>query len=262
MNKSFIAALILTGTAVSTNVFANQYNSFSNLTYTDYESGDSLALDTQYYFDKRVALGPLNQFDYINAISNVNARIIDTDADTSFSLGGEYFANSVMFGAQLTRLDDADVNLYRVSGGYLFADNIIAKINYQDSDNSALDGAFSYELQYVHEITGKDYLGFTLTADEKFDTYGVATKYFTQVGADQYFVAKFDIRAGDADYWMLHGDYYFNKMTSVFASYNKIDDVELGARFYFNDNWATSLSYSTNTDTDDDMYRISVRAQF
>ena len=79
-----IPALIL---GHSAKISAEEYQSFTNASYSknDYSSADttSFGINTSYFFDAKSTLGPLNQFKYINTISNISARYNHLESEIS-----------------------------------------------------------------------------------------------------------------------------------------------------------------------------------
>ena len=261
MKKLLLATLVA---ASSFAVSANEYQSISNATYANADSDDLFAIDTLYYVDARKALGPFNEFSFINTTSNVFAGYANTDYSDSFNLGGEYFVNNFVVGAGVSQNDTdfGDTTLYSASFGYLFTPDLLARINYVDSDVDGADGTFIASAQYNLAINATDYIGFTADVDDEFDNYGVSAKYFTDLGQGRYLTATADIDAGDYDSWTVASTYYFNQGTSVFAGLNKQDDVRVGARYYFNPSWGLSAAYGNNLDTSYDLFELKLTAQF
>ena len=71
------AILISLATCTTHLAVANDYQSFTSINYNSTSTGavdnDSYGIGSTYYFDKKSSLGPLNEFDYINTVSNVSA---------------------------------------------------------------------------------------------------------------------------------------------------------------------------------------------
>ncbi|WP_444929071.1 putative porin [Microbulbifer sp. SSSA002] len=237
---------------------AEEYNSFTNATYSDFEAGsvdaDQIDLDTTYYFGPKETLGPLKEFEYINKVSNVFAGYsyvdIDGSDDDVFGVGGEYFAsNGVVLGAAV--YDLGGENLDALSIGYLFTPNFLVTLEHVDNDS---DNEFSLEANYNHQLNATDYLGFTFNVDEEFDTRSLSSKYFTHLGGEQYLTAELayvNYDEGD-DYWKLGTEYFFTKRTSVGFSFDEVEQYELGMTHFFNTNVAAKAAYVSNTDNDMD----------
>jgi len=261
MKKLVIASLIA---ASSFAVSANQYQSISNASFANVDSDNVYAIDTIYYLDARKALGPYNEFSFINTTSNISAGYVNTDYSDSFGIGGEYFFENFVVGAGVSRNDNDfdDVTYYNASFGYLFTPDLIARINYLDSDVDGADGVFIASAQYNLTLNATDYIGFTANVDDEFDNYGVGAKYYTDLGQGRYLTASANIDAGDYDSWAVASSYYFNQGTSVFANLNKQDDIRVGARYYFNPSFAVTAAYGNNLDTSYDLFELKLTAQF
>ncbi|MEI4549592.1 putative porin [Pseudoalteromonas spongiae] len=263
MKKTLLASLV---TLTSFAACANEYQSISNASYADNDYDEIVSIGSIYYFDARKALGPYNEFSYINTKSNIGASYSDNEFANTIGVRGEYFFNNFVAGASYNNADSdwGDVDYYEASFGYLFTPDIIARIHYRDSDARGIDGSFYATAQYNLSLNTTDYVGFTASVDEEFDFFSLDTKYYAELGQGRYLTVNLDIDAGDFDHWLLGSNYYFNKGLSVFASVNKSDDIQVGGRYYFNSNWALSGSYGTNLDNDldYDMYQINLTAQF
>ncbi|ATC98815.1 putative porin [Pseudoalteromonas spongiae] len=263
MKKTLLASLV---TLTSFAACANEYQSISNASYADTDYDEIVSIGSVYYFDARKALGPYNEFSYINTKSNIGAFYRDNEYVDSIGVRGEYFFNNFVAGANYSRTDSdwSDVDSYEASFGYLFTPDLIARIHYRDTDVSGSDGSFYATAQYNLSLNTTDYVGFTASVDDEFDYLSLDTKYYAELGQGRYVTVNLDIDAGDFDHWLLGSNYYFNEGLSVFASVNKSDDIQVGGRYYFNTNWALSGSYGTNLDSDFDydMYQINLTAQF
>ncbi|WDD98011.1 putative porin [Thalassomonas actiniarum] len=265
-----IAALLLTGTSLlaSTGVHAEDYQSFSSVSYSDldtkYNDSDAFSLDTRYYFDKKSTLGPLDEFEYINKTSNVFGSFVDTDFNKTFTLGGEAFIDKLLVGATYHYSDfdhGGSDDTYSLSLGYLISDDFLVKVVKDDNNDEYL-----FSASYNHQINDSDYIGFTYSTDDDTDVQTLSSKYFTDLGQGRYLTAEVsfsDIDDADND---LAGrvEYFFNSHTSMAASYNDDDDYSVGAKHYFNKNYALGASYQSNTDSDIDydLYTIDFTAQF
>lgn len=264
MLKYLLPALALTTVSA---VSAEEYQLFteynvqharlSDINYID----NGIGANATYFFDKKETLGPLDEFEYINKVSNVGAsayRMFDTNFGT---IGGEYFTdNNFVISGSHSHTQDFHVNTFGV--GYLFADNIIVSVD----ATRPRGGDTTYELSgsYEHKLQGNDYIGFTASVDDDFDIFTLSSKYFTNLGGERYIA----VGAGVADYdgttqWNVAGDYYFNKMTSVGVTYAKDDDFSINAKHFFNKTWALSAGFGSNADdTNAKLYSVSVLGRF
>ncbi|MFS1523671.1 putative porin [Microbulbifer sp. 2304DJ12-6] len=238
--------MILAATAT-----AEEYNSvttvgYSNLDFDD-NDGNRLSAETTYYFDGKEALGPLKEFEYINKASNLSAAYLHYDVGSfdmdNFAVAGEYFAgNGLVFGANLTEIDNDNVNV--VSLGYLFTPNFLVKLSHSDADFG--DETF-IEARYNHQLSGSDYIGFDFAADDEFDVRVFSSKYFASLGNDQYLTADFayaNFDEGD-DYWQLGADYYFTRNTAFGVTVDENEDYKVGFSHFFSRNVAVEAAYST-----------------
>ena len=98
------AAIISTSMSVS----ANEYQWFSELSYSNVdvsgESFDALTLEGQYFFDNKKALGPYNEFEYINKVSNIDASYSNIGLGDYYvtQASGEFFVNNFLLGLGLS----------------------------------------------------------------------------------------------------------------------------------------------------------------
>ncbi|MCO1332827.1 putative porin [Microbulbifer sp. OS29] len=230
---------------------AEEYNSITTAGYSNLDfdgaDGNQFTAETTYYFGGKEALGPLKEFEYINKVSNVSAAYSHYDVsnyDTdNFAVAGEYFAgNGFMFGANLTEVADDNVNT--VALGYLFTPNFLVKLSHTDFDS---DDETFVEFRYNHQLSGSDYIGFDFVTDDDFDASVLSSKYFTNLGGDQYLTAEFsyaDYDGGD-DYWQIGADYFFTQNTSVGLKLDENEDMKLAFSHFFNRNVAVEAAYST-----------------
>ncbi|WDE10786.1 putative porin [Thalassomonas haliotis] len=265
-----IAALLLTGTSLlaSTGVHAEDYQSFSSVSYSDLDNkhndSDAFSLATRYYFDKKSTLGPLDEFEYINKTSNVFGSFVDTDTNKNFNLGGEAFIDKLLVGATYHYSDfdhGGNEDIYTLSLGYLVSDDFLIKAVKHDNDDEYL-----FSASYNHQINDSDYIGFTYSTDDDVDVQTLASKYFTDLGQGRYLTAEVSFSDYDDADNDLAGrvEYFFNSHTSVAGSYNDDEDYSVSAKHFFNKNYALSASYQSNTEDhiDYDLYTIDFTAQF
>tara|TARA_R110002126_G_scaffold12196_26_gene53268 strand:- start:7177 stop:7965 length:789 start_codon:yes stop_codon:yes gene_type:complete len=259
--KYLLPAIALTATAVS----AEEYQLFTELRADHLRaSGESetfWSLDGTYFFDKKQTLGPLDQFEYINKVSNVSASFARALDDNSYGIGGEYFAeNGLVVAAGHQRLGDFDVS--SVGLGYLIAENFIIRALAVKPEGD--DTSFQFSASYDHKLQGNDYIGFTATVDDEFDFFTISSKYFASLGGDRFITIGAAIADNDGDTsWAANADYYFSKMTSVGVSYDKEDSYSINAKHFFNQNWALDAGFGSNADNSDlKTYSLAVVGQF
>lgn len=257
MKKALLASLFVCGSAL-----AQEYQSISRFNYATFDGDSKGYITSTYYFDKRKVLGGLDQFKYVNTTNNVWGSYIDGAGPNVYRGGGEYFAENFTLGGSLSyqENDFGTDTTYFMNAGYVFNEDLIARVNYRD--NSDIDGAFSYDVEYEMDLNSTDYLGFWAWADEEFDNYGAGTKYYGDFGDENYFIAYLNLYGGDNDYWSTKLDYYFSNRTKMWTTYNKSDDVSLGVMHYLNPTWAVAFAYGSNTDESYDEFSLTINAQF
>lgn len=279
MKLKSLLPLTLLSAAVSAN--ADQLQSVTEFDYSRVKYGsikaDVFTLGSTYYFAPRETLGPLKELEYINKTSNVFGGYVYEDYDLggyryllggyehgsrdTAIIGGEYFAGNVLVGASYENTDDADT--FEASLGYLFAPNFLVRVDAEKTDGQSTD--FYASAQYTHHLSGADYLGFTVRVDDDFDSRELSSKYFAEVGNGSYIALTADyanISGGD-NFWAGAAEFYFNKFTSVGASYDKNDDYELSFNHFFNEQIAGKLAYSSNSDDSRlKVWSLGIRAQF
>ncbi|WP_445362852.1 putative porin [Microbulbifer sp. ANSA003] len=228
---------------------AEEYNSITTLDYSNLDfdgaDGNQFSAETTYYFSGKEALGPLKEFEYINKASNISAAYTHYDISSEdldgIAIAGEYFTSfGLVLGASLTETDDEAVNTASI--GYLFTPNFLVELSHTDFDGT--DETF-VELRYNHQLSGSDYIGFDFIAGD--DAGVFSTKYFANLGGDQYVTAEFAYADYDdgGDYWQLGADYFFSQNTSFGAKIDENEDVKVGFSHFFSRNVAVEAGYST-----------------
>lgn len=295
MKLSSVALLLPAFFLTCATVSAESYRSFSHINYskTDYSNADSdsWSLGSKYYFDDRETLGPLNEFDYINAISNVSVDYGYHTSDSiwtrgdytstsalernTVSINGEWFVGNFLIGGGyryanndssfMHSIDEedglairksnynSDSNRLNLSLGYLITKDFIIKADFRENDN-----LFTYSANYNLELNDSDYIGFGYASDEDFDAHHFSSRYFMALSEHSYLVLggtytfnNYDSYWDIADSWHINGSYYFNQNTSVTATYDKDDEYSVSANHFFTKNYALALSYSANSSNDD-----------
>jgi len=259
MKLRYILPLLLTASTVS----ANEYQTFASIDYFNVEdqseSFDAYSLSGQYFFNAKSTLGPLAEFEYINKTSNVFGRYTDIDGFDITSLGGEYFTNNFLFGAEFSFDDNND--LTNLSLGYLINDDFLIKIDATNPEHG--DTVYQYSAKYNHQLDNNDYLGFEFTADDDFDNFSYSSTYFTKLQGQGYLKAGINYEDGQFDdFWSVDASYYFNKMTSVSVMLDEDKDYGFGVNHFFNENYSIGANYISANDNDTDVYRINFSARF
>jgi hypothetical protein len=262
MFKYIAPVALLIGAA---SVSAEEYQMFAGINADHYrfsgESDTNWGLNGTYFFGKKATLGPLEQFEYINKVSNMSASYSRLGDYNTWGIGGEYFAeNGLVVSARHSRFDGEYAN--QLGLGYLVSNNLIVRANAFKGEDSSTEYVFS--ASYNHQLAGNDYIGFTAFTDDEFDYYGISSKYFASLGEGRFIAVGVAIADNDSSTsWAAVADYYFSKMTSVGMSYDKGDNYSLNTKHFFTQNWAVEAAFASNTDTSAlKTYRLGVIGQF
>lgn len=265
MKLKLITTAVLFSSAIS--VSAEEYQVISDITWSNVDTAgssyDVLGLDGTYYFDKKESLGPYNEFEYINKVSNVGAAYTNWETGEYYTaeVSGELFVENFLIGAGYAE-DKFDNDATLFSLGYLFSDDLLVRVDAMDTDGA--DTVYNISAAYNHQINETDYLGFTLATDDNTDYVTLSSKYFTHLGDDKYFTA--NVSFTDTDFgstWALGSSYYFSKATSVSATLGDDDLYEVGAQHFFNENVALYASFASQDElVETETYTIGLRAQF
>jgi len=290
---------------VSHATLAESYQSFSSLTYnhnsykftydsTNYLSqgeSDSVTLFSQYFFDERTTLGPLNEFSYINTSSNIYTSLNSStrestsvnglgssDYDSSQNdiyVGGQWMFNDFIIGGSYgysynkfdvnSRYDgesrdyshDDDDKDISIMLGYLFSDNFLISLGCnegrRDNDRCGI-GA-----QYNWQLDGTDYIGVKYNFDGDLEDHYLSSQYFFSVGEQSYVKLGVDYNyfnfkhLENENYWHVNASYYFNASTSISTFYGENDFYGVSASYFFNDNYSLAAGYnSANLDRADE----------
>ena len=127
-----IISSILLSSAATTAMAADTYQSISHVGYMDIDGNDTMSVDSTYYFSPKATLGPYDQFEYINKQTNVYGAYIDNDDSDVTSVGGEYFVQDFVLGAQYNNYDSdfgSSTDVIELSAGYFFNPNPCIKSN-------------------------------------------------------------------------------------------------------------------------------------
>ncbi|TWX68715.1 putative porin [Colwellia demingiae] len=300
---SALVAMLLSNT-----VLAESYQSFTKLSYAHesyfaeapdygfYNKGDSdnFSLSSKYYFDERLALGPLNEFAYINTSSNVFASAVNRNRDgsslihgqdanfdsnaTTYGIGGQWIVNSFIIGASYDYNeskgkwndynfdnDDSDVSLLI---GYLFSDNFLISAGCEED----FDDICGYTASYNWQLTGTDYIGFSYNAGDNFDINRLSSQYFFGVGEQSYLMIGGEYLHDNRDYvfaddyWSVNGSYYYDTRTSIAAYFAEDDAYGISANYFINQNYSVQAGYNSvvnkKNKNEYEGYYFTVTAQF
>ncbi|ALO35826.1 hypothetical protein CMT41_14680 [Colwellia sp. MT41] len=296
---SALVALLLSNT-----VLAESYQSFSTVSYSHsrYTSNmpaydlysksdtDAVALYSKYYFDERQTLGPLNEFAYINTISNLYVLVANSNtevssayksrdsnsdsSDNSIAIGGQWIINNFIFGVNYSYYKsegkwtdsyfsdgneisyDNSSSYYAAEIGYLISDDLVISAHYNDGGDG--DDYFSYSSSYNWQLSGMDYIGFSYNVDEDFDVHQLSSKYFFGIAEQSYIVlgGGYTLDNRDVvfvdDYWSVNASYYYNDSTSVSVTYSDNDFYSLGASYFISNNYSVQLGYNSVANNKDE----------
>lgn len=249
----------------SQSVLADDYQLFSNIGYTDQTDSD---IDTFFasaliYFDDISARGPLNEFDYLITTSNIAGGYSRSDLPFGdvdvVNVRGEAFLGDFQIGASFVDVDGETESAFLV--GYLINPNLLVNVTFLESDfgpDALITGT------YQHNLEGNQYLGLTVSTDNKFDNVALESKYFTELSNGRYYSLTADYTFNDvgSDVWLLGGNYYFNKYSSLGLLFND-DVVGVTGSHFFNNNISVSASYlSVSDDFIGDSASVAISYQF
>ncbi|WP_346838214.1 putative porin [Microbulbifer sp. SAOS-129_SWC] len=255
MKLKFVFA-VLPVAVLSISASAEEYRSFSQAAFSQTSRQYNLSgwdstyktenynLGSTYYFGPRVTEGPLNEFEYINRISNVYGGYSRDDSDTDIgTAGGEYYTGNLMFGGEIQNIKGG--NFYTAAAGYFFNPDLLVKL---ESYTYEGDTTFFADAKYNYQLNGTDYLGFHFRTDDQFHLPSFSSKYFKDLGDDHYLALNFSLIDPDDNdsNFSARADYYFSKVTSfgVYASNQK--DYGIGVSHFFNRNVALQFNYGTS----------------
>lgn len=252
--------------------------------FGNFESDDDYwQLSASHFFAPRPVMGPLKEFQFINQQSYIAASAAFSDQADSQGLSGEYIWNDWVVSASTT-FGDADSA--SVGVGYFITQDFKVSI-YNNSYNDAGglfdsdESDFSFGVDYVYPLAGKDYIGASFNTNEDFDFSTLITKYFTALGDDRYLsLSASAVVYGDdfgdiEDTVSLRAEYYISQYTSfsvMLRAKGETDGFNVGASHYFDENSSLSLTYSdteTNASSgaqdveyDRKMWNLSYQYQF
>ena len=236
--------------------FAEEYQTFLNLDYTDTVNADVLNVRTIgvngiHYFNAIESLGPYNEFDFLITESNVTASYTNTDFEFNspdflgFSnstdvstVGGQLFYGDFLFGASYSNFEGEDLGTFSL--GYLLTPNLLVSV---ELPTRGVDAFFN--LRYQHDLGNNSYIGINVRTDNELNSLSLEPQYFTPLANGRFltvgvnFVSIEDV----SDFGGIFADYYFNKNTSL--GLNLGDDIiSVGATHFFNKNFSVRGEYA------------------
>lgn len=245
---------------------AEDYQIFAGVSAFDSDSSNTVSIGGNYFFDPRATVGPLDQFRYINRISNVNLayQYIDyTGSNYSHAAGGgEIFFDNVGFSADVFYLD-GEYSGSRLNGSYFVNDDFIFTLSAglpEDEDN-----IYSVSTSYNHQINESDYLGFTASIhDDIRNTVSVSSKYFSALDNEKYIVLEGGYVHSDTyESTSARVSYYVSKRTgfnfgvsSTDGEFGGGDEYSVGLSHFITNNF--SVAARTNIADDDELYSLAL----
>ena len=253
------SAIVIAWLATSGTAIAEEYQSFTYLEYTtidlDIVEVDLWLLGTSYFLSDRSTLGPLDQFTYINPISNFGAAYADVDGNNQFVVGGEYFFDKIVVGAAAS--DDDGIE--QVWVGYLFSENFLASVEAVDEFDET---EFYFAARYQLKLEGNDYLGFSVRSDDGLDNLSFSSKYFRGLSNGRYLsidASILDVTGGN--FAAVDASYYWTERTSARAGLRTGGNVALGFKHFFNRSFLLEVDYE-DMGGDGDSVSLILGAQF
>lgn len=261
--KIKIALLAMTTTGF---VHANTVSTILDINYSDYGIADTTSVSATHYFKAKALRGPLDQFSFINSSSFVGVSYEDLEFSNKTKLKGTWHSNNGLFVGVDYRYQDFDMgsSYDETSSTIGYQSNKVWSVSATFSDPEGAESRTSFNARYEYALGANDWLAFSYSTDDDFDSQTINTRYFNTLENGGYYTlsAAFLMANDFDDEWAIGGQYYWNNYTSASVSFDD-DTYSIGAQHYFNDTWALSASYTDLDSPDDDnMWRINLRAQF
>ncbi len=264
-----LTALLLTTVSAS----ATEYQSFSSLSYSVLDTAQfnstSYGIESTYYLDKKLTLGPLDELEYINKVSNVFGNALAYNRRNIFpnyslaGVGGEFFIDKLLVGGSYNYFSDGIPDSYSLQLGYLLSDDLLIKATVKNANSKTF---YNFLTSYNYQINKRDYIGFTYDTDDNFYSQSLKSKYFNALGGDKYFITEvyYLINKNRNNNLGASVSYYFNAGTSIAASYDNNDYYTLSAKYFINKNYAISAGYKSNVSFNNkyNLYSLNLIVQF
>ena len=250
--KKFVLSSLLLASSVAN---AASYQSFNEISYSDADSYDGLALSTHYFLKPQAMIGVLDEFGYLNTDTNIYASFNNYFDDNNYNLGGELFLdNNLFITADVASLRDYD----SLSGGvgYLINDDFKVSARYVDQDGA--DDEVFLRAEYNHQINSIDYLAFSFDTESDTDTWQLASRYFMALNNTNHIAVDASLtELGSETVTRVFGTYYLNQAISFGAGVND-GEFEVLGKYYADTNFAFSLGYEDI----DEIFTFAVHGQF
>lgn len=247
--KKLIALSVLTSLPALAS--AETYQTFGSLGFYDSDADNSelkTVLDGKYYFKGQDTVGPLDQFSYIDDTSEIHAEITSVDDDDAFSLGGSYYFDRFVIGAEYS--DDDSFYETRLNAGLFILDNLKATIGYTMPEEG--DDVADFALEYDHAINETDYIGFTLGyVDTDESVISLSSKYLNAFDNGQFLVVEASFEDAEDSTFEASAKWYLNKNTGFEFGADDQDFMYIGATHFFNTNFAVDVMVGQDDSGDD-----------
>lgn len=248
MNTRFAIPLVF----VALPAAAEDYQLFTNASAFHSEQAGrnemQYGASAQYFFERRSALGPYDQFEYINTINNVAGSALHYDDTLSAALSGEYFVGELAFSAAVQALDGDHV-ASNVSAGYLLSDDFIVRAHANHIEGG--DTNYSVSSSYNMQLNRSDYLGATVSLRDDLESGGINVKYFNALNNGHYvgvgasystYVSEFRSYNRRSNSWNTNAAYYISKATGFSLGWDDDEMLSLGARHFFTPSVALAVN--------------------
>ncbi len=267
-NNIFFLILLI---SVSNRALTESYQSFTGISHSDSSGVGShiQSLESTYFFHDRRTLGPLNEFSFINQISNIYFSANKSGGSKNVSVGGDFIAKNFLLQGQYyyDKFDapdhvDDDRWAYNISLGYYLSNHLLVTTRAFKSEN--INTSYSFTVDYNYQINEKDYIGFRYFTPDDFDSYSIYSKYYRYLSHQRYLslVLSYADNPSEilADFWIANVTFYLNKRNSISAQYDKGDNFSdstysLGIGHYLTEHYGIQLYYSdelSDSDSDND----------
>ncbi|WP_177168822.1 putative porin [Thalassotalea agarivorans] len=283
--KKILLALICLSAALP--VYAEQYRTIANTSLGKEEikpsfgsnaKADFFNFNAIYYFDDKLALGPLDEFGYLNRISNVygSANHLQNDSFTliDYHVGGDWHLGDFIVGAEIRGIDISNRNDFQDDNkilkgklGYFIDENLLFNLTY-NYDDETKDSMVDIGVNYQVILPGYDYVGFGYKTNDELDVHSVDVQYFSNINESQYIrlYAEYNYWVdAENDSWSVGANYNISQNTSFYATLDVSgDSYSVGAKHYFNRSWALAGEYrELDADIADvSQYTLTVSMQF
>lgn len=228
MKKGLVFPLVL----IASPAVAEDYQLFTSASavYQDVSerSDHGYRAYAQYFFERKTALGPLDQFEYINTVSNTSISAAHFGDNPSAIVSGEYFAEKVALSGS-AHIVDGDYSSSIVSAGYLFSDDLIVRAH--ATRVKGKDTGYALSASYNMQFGPSDYLGATLSVGDDFDSSSVDVKYFRAFHNGHYLAFNTSYYSNNS--LGVEASYYISDFTGFSLGTDEDEVLSAGVRHFF-----------------------------